>query len=103
MKGWPLLVAVAHALCEVAGRALDHELRETGAAILVRARELLERASLEAEIELGLGPAGHRRLDGYYESARVTLARLSGLDVRLRGLERFVEQSRRERARVSIC
>jgi len=103
MKGWSLLVDGTHALCELAERALDHELLETGAAIIVRARELLERAALEAEIEIGVGPEGFRKLEGYYARVHVTLARLRGLETRLRTLERYVEQSRREHARIAVC
>jgi hypothetical protein len=100
-RSWPLLVDGAHMLCELAERALDHDLAETGASIVARARELLERAALEAEIEIGIGPAGYRKLQGYFACVRETLARLKGLEVRLRALERFVEQTRRERARVA--
>jgi hypothetical protein len=99
-RGWPLLLEGASALCELADRALAEELAETGGVIMQRARELLERGALELQIELGLGPRGDSDVGrrAYADLASTAIARLGGLEVRLRALERFVETSRRDAA-----
>lgn len=100
-RGWPLLLEGASALCELADRALAEDLSETGSVIMCRARELLERGALELQIELGLGPRGDSDVGrrAYADLASIAIARVGGLEARLRGLERYVETARRETSR----